>query len=805
LNADPAKLTGQTSGQRRLRLEVSGAVQGVGFRPFLYRAATGYGLQGWIRNDPQGVTLELEGPVAALERFVGEVRRSPPPRAVVHEVREEWLPAIGLNGLSILSSDRTGERLAAVLPDLATCDACLADIGLGPSGDAGADRRRAYPFTNCTDCGPRFSIIRALPYDRANTTMAGFELCPDCREEYENPLDRRFHAQPTACPRCGPRLRAVVHRRRAADVGGTGGAGPGEVMEEGETALSAAVEAIRAGQVVALKGLGGFHLVVDAADEAAVAALRERKRRPTRPLALMVTGLEMAGTLCEVSPDAAALLSAPEAPIVLLPRKPGASIANGVAPGNPYLGLMLPYTPLHHLVMKALDRPVVATSGNLSDESICTDDDEAFARLGGIADLFLVHDRPIERPVDDSVVQWLGGGPGIVRRSRGYAPLPVRLEAEVPPILAVGGQLKNTIALARGADVFLSQHIGDLDSPESQGTFRRVVEDFLRLYEVVPEATAHDTHPDYAATGWAMDHGSGRRIAVQHHHAHLAACMADAGVQGPTLGVVWDGTGLGPDGTIWGGEFLLGDAGGYRRVAHLRPFRLPGGDAAVKEPRRMALALLHGAGDAGEAVSRLRTTPAADSMADAELRVLERVLDTGFRAPWTTSAGRLFDGVASLIGLRQRVDHEGEAAMALEYIADPAATGAYPFALIEPADGAERAGEGDRAPLVLDWTTALDALLTDQAAGVPAGVLSARFHNGLVAAILAVAERAGVEQVALTGGCFQNRVLTDGAAAALRGHGFRPILHRRVPPNDGGLALGQVAVAAAVLARPGQE
>jgi hydrogenase maturation protein HypF len=775
------------TGHRRLRLEVSGAVQGVGFRPFLYRTASEQGLTGWIRNDPQGVTLEVEGAVPALDRFLHLVRHAPPRRSVVHEVREVWLPASGLEGLLILASETGGDRLAAVLPDLATCDECLADIGIGPTGAGGADRRLGYPFTNCTDCGPRFSIIRALPYDRVNTTMAGFGLCPECRAEYEDPIDRRFHAQPTACPVCGPRLTLVDP---AHPVGGP----------DGRSALLAAAAAILSGRIVAVKGLGGFHLMVDAADADAVGRLRSRKHRPTRPLAVMVPGLHSARELCEVSADAAALLAGPEAPIVLLERRADAPIAPAVAPGNPYLGVMLPYTPLHHLLMREVARPVVATSGNLSDESICIDNDEALERLGEIADLFLVHDRPIERPVDDSVVQWLDGAPRLLRRSRGYAPLPVRLGGGAPPILAAGGQLKNTIALARGADVFLSQHVGDLDSVESQGAFERVVADFVRLYEVDPEVTAHDLHPDYASSRWASESGYGERIPVQHHHAHLAACLADADEPGPALGVVWDGTGLGPDGTIWGGEFLLGDAAGYRRVAHLRPFRLPGGEAAVKEPRRVALALLHTAVGGADAVARLLRTPAGGAFEGTELQVLERVLDTGFRAPWTTSAGRLFDGVASLLGLRQRVHHEGEAAMALEFAAGGGAYSGYTLPLVEPGEPPAASGVGgERVAWVVDWAPALLELLAELESGVAAEVVAGRFHAGLIAAMVAVAERVGAERVALTGGCFQNRILTEGASASLRERGFLPLLHRRVPANDGGLALGQVAVAAAVI------
>jgi hydrogenase maturation protein HypF len=771
-------------GRRRLRLEVSGVVQGVGFRPFLFRAAEALGLRGWIRNDPAGVTLELEGPAPAIRQFLARLRSSPPPRALIGEIRESWLPPAGLEGLAIVASDGAGERLTAVLPDLATCHACLVDVGLDSEGtrregDVAPDRRRGYAFTNCTDCGPRFSIIRALPYDRPNTTMAAFTLCAACRVEYDNPRDRRFHAQPTACPACGPRLTWIGGGGHALAVDATLPADP----------LDAAMSAIRRGEIVAVKGLGGFHLVVDATSEAAVQRLRERKQRATRPLAIMVTGLPMAQALCEVPDAAATLLASPEAPIVLLRRRSPSPVASGVAPGNPYLGVMLPYTPLHHLLLRALGAPVVATSGNLSDEPICIDEAEARDRLGGIAHGFLVHDRPIERPVDDSVVQWVDGVGRPVRRSRGYAPLPIGLSAPAPPILAVGAHLKNTVGVARGSDVFLSQHIGDLDSPAARDRFQRTVVDLLGLLEVAPLVTAHDLHPDYASTLWATESGFGERIPVQHHHAHLAACLVDNGETAPALGVVWDGTGLGPDGTVWGGEFLAGDAAGYRRAAHLRPFRLPGGEATVVEPRRAALALLHAAGPALAARHGERLAAAFEG---PERRVLERMLDSGFRSPWTTSAGRLFDGVASLLGLRHRAGYEGEAAMALEFAVDPAATGGYPFPFL--------AGAGlEGGPMIVDWVPALAELLADAEAGVPTGEVAARFHAGLVAAAVAVAERVGLERVALTGGCFQNRVLTEGLAAALRARGHRPLLHRRVPPNDGGLALGQVAVAAAVL------
>jgi len=729
--------------RERWRLEARGAVQGVGFRPFVYRLARETGLDGWVANDPRGAAIEVEGPPAQLQGFLARLAAELPPPAAVHQLLRTRMAPAGERGFRILASDARGERTAQVLADLATCEACLAEV-LDPS-----DRRHAYPFANCTRCGPRFSIVRALPWDRPNTSMERFALCPACRAEYEDPGDRRFHAQPNACPACGPRLALW-----ASDGRGLAG-----------DPLEGAARALCDGAIVAVKGLGGFHLMADAADGAAVARLRSRKPRREKPFALMLRDLAQARTLCRVDAAAARALASPEAPILLLPRRPGAPVHEDVAPGNPYLGVMLPATPLHHLLLRRVGRPLVATSGNLSEEPICTDEGEALARLGGIADLLLVHDRPIARHVDDSVAWLVAGETRLLRRARGFAPRPVRVEAELPPLLAVGGHLKSTVALGVGRQVFVSQHLGDLETPEALGAFERVIGDFLRLYEVAPVAVAHDLHPDYASTRWARESGL-RCIAVQHHHAHLAACLAENGCAGPALGVVWDGTGYGPDGTIWGGEFLVGTAAGFRRVAHLRPFRLPGGDAAVREPRRSALALLH---ELGEKI---------------EPEVLRRMIESGIHAPLTTSAGRLFDGVAALVGPWQRTSFEGQAAMGLEHLVDLSVGDAYPLEVV---------GEE------LDWRPLVRALLDDRRHGAAPGAMAARFHNALVEGIVAVARAVGEPAVALSGGCFQNRVLVERAAARLAAAGFRVLLHRHVPPNDGGLSLGQVAVAAARL------
>jgi hydrogenase maturation protein HypF len=808
----------------RLRVEIHGAVQGVGFRPFVYRLATELGLTGWVINDTQGVFIEVEGPAPAVRRFSERLPAEVPPRAIVQTITSAWLEPAGFTRFEIRHSDSSGAKTVLVLPDIATCPDCLAEL-FDP-----ADRRHGYPFTNCTNCGPRFTIIEALPYDRPNTTIRRFALCPDCQTEYENPLDRRFHAQPNACPVCGPRLtlwmagdrRPTTDDMQETDFQASNVERQTSSVALGADALRGAVEALRTGRIVAVKGLGGFHLMVDARDNAAIRRLRESKPRRAKPFALMARDLAQVRQFCAVSPEAEALLTSAEAPIVLLPQIANhkSQIANAVAPGNPSLGVMLPYTPLHHLLMQELDFPVVATSGNLSDEPICTDETEAMDRLAGIADAFLVHDRPIARHADDSVAWIAAGAPRLLRRARGYAPLPVMLSREVPTILAVGAHLKNTVALSVGRQAFISQHIGDLETPEAMAAFERVIADFLRLYEAQPVAIAHDLHPDYLSTKWARENCKLQiansqsaicdLVPVQHHHAHLAACLAENQAAGPALGVTWDGTGYGTDGTIWGGEFLLGDAGSFERVTHLRPFRLPGGDAAVKEPRRVALALLWEL--FGDAALEMDDLPAIRDLRPAERTLLAQMLARGLNAPITTSAGRLFDGVAALIGLHGAVSFEGQAAMALEFAAEAREMGAYEMGVRSQAAGvrgqeAERTSYIVHRPLsiahrtshILDWGPLVVGVLADLRRGVSQGIIAARFHNALVEGIVGMAQRAGAARVALTGGCFQNRLLTERAADRLQRAGFEVLLHRHVPPNDGGISLGQVAVAAAKL------
>jgi hydrogenase maturation protein HypF len=754
---------------RRVRLRIRGAVQGVGFRPYVYRIAEELGVTGWVANDAEGVVLEAEADSHVLDAFVQQLRTRLPAPADIAELHEEAIEPLGAGTFVICPSVSGGAPRALVMPDLATCDECKNEV------QEPGNRREGYAFTNCTHCGPRFTIIQELPYDRPNTTMAAFTLCRACRAEYEDPRDRRFHAQPTACPSCGPSLSYL-----------DGSGRPLLCRGDDAAAVHAAAAAIEAGRIVAVKGIGGYLLVCDAQNGATVAELRKRKHRPTKPFALMARDIESAGRIVDVDKVAEALLVGRAAPIVLLPRRPDAVLAEGVAPGHPYLGVMLPCAPLLHLLMAQVASTVVATSGNLGEEPISIDESEAVERLSGIADAFLTHDRPIRRHVDDSVAWIVDGAPRLLRRARGYSPLPVSLSEPVPPLLAVGAHMKNAVAVAAGRDVFVSQHIGDLETRESQRAFVEVIEDLLGFYAICPTAIAHDAHPDYVSTRWARQatarFGDGTRlVAVQHHHAHLAGCLAEHAVQGPALGVIWDGTGYGPDSTIWGGEFLLGDAAGYERVAHLRPFALPGGDAAVHEPDRLALALLQQLDETSD-----WQPPVINRMPVSRLRVLKHMMQAKLNTPQTTSAGRLFDAVAALLDLVYVTTYEGEAAVNLEFAAARAAGQAGSYTL--PLQGHE-----------LDWRATLHELLADLHAGVHRDTIAARFHNALISGAVEVTERTGCDRVVLSGGCFQSRYLAERLAAALRARGFDVLQHRMVPPNDGGIALGQIAVAAARL------
>jgi hydrogenase maturation protein HypF len=828
----------------RLKIMVRGAVQGVGFRPFIYRLATRAGLKGWVNNSAQGVLIEVEGSRADLEAFLLRLEADRPPRSSIQSLEASWLDPVGYAGFEIRASEAGGLRTALVLPDIATCPDCLREI-IDPH-----NRRCGYPFTNCTNCGPRFSIIESLPYDRANTSMKGFTMCPQCQAEYNDPRDRRFHAQPNACPVCGPHLELWDREGIALPLD------EHRSPEASREALSAAAHAIRQGQIVAVKGLGGFHLMVAAHNDKAARRLRDLKHREEKPFALMFPSLASIKAACELSPLEERLLRSPEAPIVLLHRKHSAlrtrhsELPASLAPGNPNLGVMLPYTPLHHLLMAALGFPVVATSGNLSDEPICTDEREALERLGGIADLFLVHNRPIVRHVDDSIARVMVGRELVLRRARGYAPLPIQVAPSIGnrqsaignAVLAVGAHLKNTVALCVGSQTFISQHIGDLETDQAHEAFRRVIADFQTLYESRPAIVAADVHPDYLSTKFARDlvsqvgravpsapalgrevsprplpEGPGgdrtrlrgalsparpiasapqpstlnpQLISVQHHVAHVLSCMAENELEPSLLGVSWDGTGYGLDGTVWGGEFFLVTETSCERVAHLRQFHLPGGDAAVKEPRRTALGLLSEM--FGEPAFSMASLAPVQTFSPAELGLLRTMLARGLNSPQTSSVGRLFDAVASLAGLRHQVRFEGQAAMELEFALE-AAPGDEAYEIpIRPHHATRNT---QHPPLLLDWSPTIEAILTDLKRGLPISQISARFHNALVEAIVAVAKKIGQQRVVLSGGCFQNRYLTERSAQRLQEAGFRPYWHQRVPPNDGGISLGQVVAA----------
>lgn len=741
----------------RLRVRVSGIVQGVGFRPFVHALATAHDLGGFVGNDDAGVVAEVEGRLDGVDAFLAALRRHPPALAVVESVTTAALAPRGDHRFVIGASTVSGHREALVSADTATCDDCLAELA-DP-----ADRRYRYPFVNCTHCGPRFTIVRDVPYDRATTTMAGFAMCAACAAEYHDPADPRFHAQPTCCPACGPTLRLAGHR--------------------GDAAVHAAAAMLADGAVLAVKGLGGYHLAARADDEAAVARLRSGKHREEKAFAVMVADVDAARGLVVVDPSSAAVLSSRRRPITLLRRRAGAPVAEAVAPGNRDLGVLLPYTPLHHLLAAALGAPFVLTSGNLSDEPIAVDDADAALRLGPLVDGFLTHDRPIHVRTEDSVVRMHRGAELPVRRARGYAPEPVALGFAAPrPVLGLGAEVKSTVCLVRGRRAFLSPHLGDLTNPEALRSFRHMTGHLARLFDVSPIVLAHDLHPEYLSTAEAVARAEAdpglALVGVQHHHAHVASCLAEHGRgpdDPPVLGVAFDGTGLGDDGTIWGGELLLADLAGYERVGHLACVPLPGGAAAVREPWRMVVA--HLPDEPGLAV-RERHAERWDAVASMARR--------GVRSPATSSVGRLFDAVAALVGVRDTVTYEGQAAIELEQRVDVSDAGSYPMGL--------SAG-------VLSGTDLVRAAAEDLRAGVDVGRIAARFHHGLadatVRAVTAAAGERGVGTAALSGGVFVNEVLLERVRAGLEAAGMEVLVPSRVPCNDGGISLGQAAVAGA--------
>jgi hydrogenase maturation protein HypF len=753
----------------RARARVRGTVQGVGFRPHVYRLARELGLAGWVRNDARGVTAEVEGTPAAVDAFFARLAAEAPPLARVQGVEREPLAPSGAHGFAIVTSAAGGSPDAAVSPDVATCEDCLAEL-FDP-----ADRRYRYPFVNCTSCGPRFTIAKGVPYDRPLTTMASFAMCPDCRREYDDPADRRFHAQPNACPACGPHVR-LVGREAAGDP------------------IEAAARALVGGLIVAVKGVGGYHLACDAGNEWAVRALRTRKHREDRPFALIARDLAAARELVELTAEDEELLCSRARPIVLAARCPGASVGESVAPATRELGVMLPYAPLHHLLLADVAAlaggALVLTSGNVSDEPIAYDDADALERLDGIADLFLVHDRPIHIRTDDSVVRSVRVDgvrrPLVIRRSRGFVPdaaaLPVPARR---PLLAVGAEQKNTFCVAKGARAWVGHHVGDLEHFATHTAFRDGIEHFERLFAVEPALIAHDLHPDYLSTAYAFEREGVELVGVQHHHAHLAACLAEHGLAGDAVGAIYDGTGYGTDGTVWGGELLAGGLRSFERVGHLRPVRLPGGAAAIREPWRMACAWLT------ESFGEPRPLPAT-LRAHVDPERWSRVADlarSGLASPVTTSMGRLFDAVAALCGIVPRANYEGQAAVELEAAADRRARGAY---VLPVAAG---------PPLTLDARETIRQVVADLEAGVEPGPISARFHaavaDATAAACAGATEARGLDTVVLSGGVFQNSLLLEAVAERLAAVRLRVLVPRVLPPNDGGISYGQAAVAAA--------
>ena len=760
-----------------LRIHISGIVQGVGFRPFVYGLATRLALKGWVRNTSAGVDIEVDGDKGVLDAFVKALRNEAPSLSQIDELTASFGPASGFSAFDIVHSESIPSAFQPISPDVAICDDCLREM-LDPS-----DRRYRYPFINCTNCGPRFTIIKDIPYDRPKTTMAPFTMCPDCEREYKDPLNRRFHAQPVACPVCGPQ---VTFERL--NVG---------TLASSDEAIIETQNALIKGEILAIKGLGGFHLACDATNAKSVIELRQRKLRVDKPFALMMLDVATIEKHCHVSEAERELLTSSARPIVLLKRKPESNITEEIAPKQDWIGVMLPYTPLHHLLFTDSMPPLVMTSGNLSEEPIATDNDEARTRLASLADAFLMHNRDIHIRCDDSVVRTFERSnvetlkPATIypiRRSRGYSPFPVKLPFNVSQILAAGSELKNTFCITNKNYAFLSHHIGDMENYETLESYEQGVEHFERLFRVKPEAIAYDLHPNYLATRYALERAEREnipKIGVQHHHAHIAACMAEHGLDGsrPVIGVSFDGTGYGEDGAIWGGEFLIADYKSYQRAFHLEYFPLPGGDASIKKPARTALALLWSLGFEWD--ERLASVM---EFTETERTLLHTQLAKKINTPLTSSMGRLFDAAAALAGVRQKVNYEGQAAIEFESLADSAEEKIYSFGLNQDQ---------------IQVKGVVEALIKDVIAGIPISKISARFHNGLAEGVRMVVQRisqdSGIREVALSGGVWQNITLLRRTLSLLENDSFEVYIHREVPPNDGGLSLGQAMIAASRL------
>ena len=750
----------------RLKVIIHGAVQGVGFRPFVYRLATEMNLNGWVSNTSQGVFIEVEGEQSTLQTFISKIHSEKPPLAKILSFEHSFLDPKGFTRFEIKESVDEGVKSVLVMPDIAVCPDCLNDI-FDPN-----NRRYLYPFTNCTNCGPRFTIVQSLPYDRKNTTMKIFPMCDECEVEYRNPTNRRFHAQPNACPKCGPHVELWNSA--------------GESEASHHQAVLRAVELLLTAHIVAVKGLGGFHLMCDARNDDVVQKLRTRKFREEKPFAVMFPSLDEVQKECEISESEQRLLLSPESPIVLLRRKTlQTAIADSVAPKNPFIGAMLPYTPLHHILLSLTGIPLVATSGNISDEPICTDEHQAKKKLKSIADYFLVHNRPIERYCDDSIVRIVQGREMVTRRARGYAPLPIQLPVNIEkPILAVGGHLKNTIAVAHHNSIFVSQHIGDLETPDSFTTFKKTIQDFHTMYGVVPSQIVHDLHPNYVSTmiaknDLAQQYPEAEIIPLQHHFAHVFSCMAENELTGTVLGFSWDGTGYGTDGTVWGGECILVDGKKITRAGTIRSFKLPGGERAVKEPRRSAAGILYDL--FGEECFQ-HSTEVKNAFLDREQKMIVEMMSKNINSPITTSMGRLFDAVAALLDVRMKSSFEGQSAMEVEFLAlDNTTKESYPIIIIE-----------NNGLFEWDWHSLITELLNDVDANIPKSKIARKFHNTLSEYIVEMAKKINVPRIVLSGGCFQNMILLNQTITLLRKNGFIPYWHQRIPANDGGISLGQI-------------
>jgi len=747
--------------KKRVKITIKGAVQGVGFRPFVYRLATELNLKGWINNSTQGVFIDAEGDESNVISFIERLKSDKPAISRIQSFEHTYTDVNGFDKFEIVESKSSGAKTALVLPDIATCPDCLEEI-FNP-----VNRRYLYPFTNCTNCGPRFSIIKSLPYDRKNTTMAEFEMCEDCKAEYTNPLDRRFHAEPTACPKCGPQVSLWNEK--------------GTAITEKNDAILKTAELIKQGKIVALKGIGGFQLLVDANNDNAVKELRTRKHRSEKPFALMFPDLDSVRVVCNVSEQEEALLKSIEAPIILLKRKTRSvkSISDEVAAGNPYLGVMLPYSPLHHILMSYLNIPIVATSGNISEEPICIDEKSALEKLNGIADFYLVHDRKILRHVDDSIVRISAGNEYLIRRARGYAPMPIQIAGADESVLAAGAHLKNTIAVNKGTNVFISQHIGDLENEEAVNAFERVIDDLESFYEINPKAVVCDLHPDYISTKYAKSIGK-KVHQVQHHYAHVLSCMAENEITGNVLGVSWDGTGYGTDGTIWGSEFLISDGAEFKRFAHLKSFVLPGGEKAIEQVWRLGFALLYNV--YGDKALGMNDIALIKNHKPGELNLIKQLIDKGINSPVTTSMGRLFDAVTAIIGIKMEANFEAQAAMELEFAANDIDTNElYEFDIVKEDES-----------YIIDWKRIVEGVIFDLRSGISNGLISAKFHNTLAEIIIDIAKLAGEKKVVLTGGCFLNKYLHERSINRLKEEKFKVYWHTKVPAGDGGISLGQI-------------